>query len=64
MGEFKGFMKYSKQKLDELPLKDRISNFDPYNLDLLMKTQRNKAHAVWIVGRRFVKQGSKSNVKL
>ncbi|MDY3277530.1 MAG: glutamate synthase subunit beta [Staphylococcus chromogenes] len=30
MGEFKGFMKYSKQKLDELPLKDRISNFDPY----------------------------------
>lgn len=30
MGEFKGFMKYPKRKLDELPLTDRIANFDAY----------------------------------
>ncbi|KFE42412.1 glutamate synthase subunit beta [Staphylococcus agnetis] len=30
MGEFKGFMKYPKRKLDELPLTDRIANFEPY----------------------------------
>ncbi|REI20667.1 glutamate synthase [Staphylococcus felis] len=30
MGEFKGFMRYSKRKLDETPLMERIENFNPY----------------------------------
>ncbi|UEX89991.1 glutamate synthase subunit beta [Staphylococcus ratti] len=30
MGEFKGFMKYPRQKLNELSLTERIKNFDAY----------------------------------
>ena len=30
MGEFKGFMKYHKQKLAEVPLTTRIENYEAY----------------------------------
>ena len=30
MGEFKGFMNYDKQQLDELSLVERISNHDAF----------------------------------
>lgn len=30
MGEFKGFMKYDKQKLAEMPLETRIQHYEAY----------------------------------
>lgn len=63
MGEFKGFMKYDKQKLAEMPLRHAFNTMRHISHVSHKKMRNNKGHAAWIVGPHFAKWVKWWNVK-
>lgn len=58
MGEFKGFMKYPKQQLDELPLKDRIKGYDAFQQRFTKEDAATQGARCMDCGTPFCQTGS------